>query len=135
MKIKEVYPDVPSSKLDFVIVEDVGREAAFDQAVISDPPLEAVIHVASPCRFVFTDIKKALVDPAIIGTLGIIKAVKKHAPYVKRIVITSSVAAMFDISKGARPDYTYSEKDWSPITMEEAVKHPAAGYVGEAKTF
>ena len=36
---------------------------AFDRAVISDPPFEAVIHTASPYHFNPTDIKKDLLDP------------------------------------------------------------------------
>jgi nucleoside-diphosphate-sugar epimerase len=49
-KIKEVYPYTPKSELDFAVVEDIAQEGAFDEAVISDPPFEAVIHTASPVR-------------------------------------------------------------------------------------
>jgi len=47
-KIKEAYPDVGEDKLDFAIVEDIAQEGAFDKAVVSEPPFEAVIHTASP---------------------------------------------------------------------------------------
>ena len=43
-KIKEAYPDLGKDKLDFAIVEDIAKENAFDKAVISDPPFEAVLH-------------------------------------------------------------------------------------------
>jgi hypothetical protein len=33
-----------------------------------------------------TDVQKELLDPAIIGTTGILKSVKKNAPSVKRVV-------------------------------------------------
>ena len=36
---------------------------AFDQAVISDPSFEAVIHTASRYHFKATDVKKELLDP------------------------------------------------------------------------
>lgn len=36
---------------------------AFDKAVVSDPPFEAVIHTASPFHFNVTDTKKDLLDP------------------------------------------------------------------------
>lgn len=39
-KIKEAYPDTPTSKLDFAIVGDIAKEGAFDEAVISEPPFE-----------------------------------------------------------------------------------------------
>jgi nucleoside-diphosphate-sugar epimerase len=47
-KIQEAHPDVPKIKLDFAIVGDIAQEGAFNKAVISDPPFEAVIHTASP---------------------------------------------------------------------------------------
>ena len=34
------------------------------------------------------------------------------------MVITSSAAALVDLSKGLRPGYTYTENDWSPLTYE-----------------
>jgi hypothetical protein len=42
-KIKEAYPDVGKDKLDFAIVEDIAVEGAFEDAVKSDPPFEAVV--------------------------------------------------------------------------------------------
>lgn len=57
-KIKEAYPDLGKDKLDFAIVKDIAKENAFDKAVISDPPFEAVLHTASPFHFRITDIQK-----------------------------------------------------------------------------
>ncbi|GAM88018.1 hypothetical protein ANO11243_060470 [Dothideomycetidae sp. 11243] len=133
-KIKEAHPNVGKDKLDFAIVEDIAQENAFDKAVKSDPPFEAVIHTASPFHFKVTDVQKQLLDPAVIGTTGILKSIKKSAPTVKKVVITSSFAAIIDGSKGTRPDHTYSEKDWNPITQEDAVKNPVNGYRA-SKTF
>lgn len=39
---------------------------AFEKAVISDPPFEAVIHTASPFHFNVTDTKKDLLDPGML---------------------------------------------------------------------
>lgn len=85
-KIKDAHPKASKDKLDFVIVEDIAKEGAFDKAVKSEPPFEAVIHTASPFHFNVTDTKKDLLDPAIIGTTGILKAIKKNAPTVKKVV-------------------------------------------------
>jgi nucleoside-diphosphate-sugar epimerase len=129
-KIAAAHPDTPSSNLSFVIVEDVAQEGAFDKAVISDPPFEAVLHTASPFHFNITDTKKDLLDPAIIGTTGVLKAIKKYAPSVKRVVVTSSFASIVDAGKGNAAGYTYSEEDWNPVTLEEAVQNPSNGYRG-----
>jgi len=56
-------------------------------------------------------------------------AAAKH-PRIKRIIITSSVAAVLDLTLGIRPGYVYTEDDWNPVTWDEAVssKNPAVVY-------
>lgn len=121
---------------------------------MSTPPFEAVIHTASPYHFQARDNKKELLEPgksnfstlssmrkvqstnlsgntAINGTVGILKAVKKHAPIVKRVIITSSSAAVLDQGNTSK---IYSEADWCPITEEQALQGPANGYRA-SKTF
>lgn len=44
---------------------------------------------------------------AIDGTVGILKAVKNNAPAVKRVVVTSSGAAVMDFTQPKT--YTYTE--------------------------
>lgn len=152
-KIKQAHSSYGKDKLDFAIVEDIAKEGAFDKAVISDPPFDAVIHTASPFHFNVTDVQKVylssipkqtaktmltvlqeLLDPAVIGTTGILKSIKKSAPSVKRVVITSSFASIVNPFKGNWPEHTYSEADWNPITQSQAVENPANGYRA-SKTF
>ncbi|KAL8925428.1 MAG: hypothetical protein Q9208_003520 [Pyrenodesmia sp. 3 TL-2023] len=132
--LRDTFPGVGKDQLDFVYVADIAQEGAFDEAVKSDPPFEWVIHTASPFHLNVTDAQKDLLDPAIIGTTGILKAIKKNAPNVKRVVITSSFAAIFSPQVGNRPEHTYSEKDWNTITAEEATQDPLSGYRA-SKTF
>jgi nucleoside-diphosphate-sugar epimerase len=79
-------------------------------------------------------IPKELLDPAVIGTTGILKSIKKSAPSVKRVVITSSFASIINPFKGNWPEHTYSEEDWNPLNAEQAVENPANGYRA-SKTF
>lgn len=133
--LAKAHPKAGKDKLDFAIVEDIAQEGAFDKAVVSDPPFEAVIHTASPFHFnIETSVQKDLLDPAIIGTTGILKSVKKSAPSVKRVVITSSFASIVNGNKGTWPEKTYSEADWNPITKDEAAQNAANGYRA-SKTF
>lgn len=85
-KILDNHPHSSKDKLDFVIVEDIAKPGAFDKAVHSNPPFETIIHTASPFHFNATDTKKELLDPAVIGTTGILESAKKYAPTVKRVV-------------------------------------------------
>ncbi|KAI7218185.1 NAD(P)-binding protein [Hortaea werneckii] len=133
-KIADNHAQYGPDKLSFAIVEDIAKEGAFDQAVVSDPPFETVIHTASPFHFNVTDVQKELLDPAIIGTTGILKSIKKSAPSVKRVVITSSFASIINPYKGSWPEHTYTETDWNPITQQQAIENPANGYRA-SKTF
>ncbi|OOF94542.1 hypothetical protein ASPCADRAFT_208212 [Aspergillus carbonarius ITEM 5010] len=117
-RLQSQRPEIPSSRLSFQIVEDISQLNAFDQAVISDPPFTAVIHTASPFHYSIDNVKKDMLDPAVNGTVGILQSVHKYAPTVKRVVITSSFAAMFNASKPAGSKY--SEADWNPVTWEDA---------------
>lgn len=132
-KIKEAHSSVGKDNLDFAIVEDIAVEGAFDKVMQMTPPFEAVLHTASPFHFKITDIQKELLDPAIIGTTGILNSVKKYAPSVKRMVITSSFASILDPFKGDRSEHTYSEKDWNPVTLEQALENPGNGYRASKK--
>lgn len=81
-------------------------EGSYDEAVAGS---EYVMHTASPY---FLDVKEPqhdLVDPALKGTLNVLQACVK-AGSVKRVVLTSSVAAVFD---GPITGHVYTEKDWN----------------------
>ncbi|KAJ6179554.1 hypothetical protein N7519_010015 [Penicillium mononematosum] len=129
-RIIEAHPNVPKEKLSYVIVKDVAKDGAFDDAVKSNPPFDYVLHTASPFHFNVQDPVKDFLDPAIKGTTGILKAIKEYAPTVKRVVITSSFAA---IVNGKQHPKVYSEKEWNPVTWEEAMDHSQV-YRG-SKTF
>lgn len=64
--------------------------------------------------------ERELVIPAIKGTQSILKSVTK-SPTVKRVVLTSSFAALFDRSRDPSVPYTYTAEDWNPTTYEDAV--------------
>ncbi|KAG8910072.1 methylglyoxal reductase (NADPH-dependent) gre2, partial [Tulasnella sp. 408] len=109
-------------RFSYVIVEDIAKEGAFDKAVVG---VDAVQHTASPFHFKADD-PKELIEPAVHGTVGVLESIKKYAPGVKRVVITSSVAAIV-YDKG-REGVTYDESDWnteSPKEIEEKGRNAA----------
>ncbi|KAL4966556.1 SDR family oxidoreductase [Aspergillus stella-maris] len=110
-------------RLSIVIVDDVARPGAFD-SVVKD--VHGIIHTATPFKvFGVEDNERDLLKPAIDGTVNILKAAHQLAPLVKRVVLTSSFAAMADMSKGNWPGHVYSEADWNP-TPYEAASAPGA---------
>ncbi|KAL2160168.1 hypothetical protein VTH06DRAFT_1824 [Thermothelomyces fergusii] len=132
-KIREAYPEkVASGDLVTAIVPDIAQPNAFDE-VVKTPGLEVVLHTASPFHFNIQD-PKELLDPAVIGTTGILRAVAASAPTVRRVVVTSSFAAIVDEAHLRDPAHTFSEGSWNPVTAEEVHRHPATAYRA-SKTF
>ncbi|CAE6401041.1 unnamed protein product [Rhizoctonia solani] len=100
-------------KFQYVIVEDIAKEGAFDEAVKG---VDAVAHTASPFHFQADD-PQTLIEPAVKGTIEVLASVHKYAPTVQRIVITSSVAAIMNSSK---PNGTvFTEGDWNSFSLQE----------------
>ncbi|KAF2773916.1 flavonol reductase [Teratosphaeria nubilosa] len=118
--VRKSHPEY-ESQLSFAIVEDIAQPGAFDEAVKG---VDGVIHTASPFTFDVQDFEKDLLIPAINGTNSILQAMEKYNPNVKRMVITSSFAALINISKGAWPEHTYNEADWNLDTYETAKNGP-----------
>ncbi|KAK6227637.1 NAD dependent epimerase/dehydratase [Colletotrichum tabaci] len=129
-QILAAYQNTPKETLSYVIVSNIAREGAFDHAVQSDPPFDCVIHTASPFHENFDDPVTDLLDPAIKGTIGLLRAIKNHALQVKRVVLTSSFAA---IVNSASPPLVYDENSWNPISWDEAVAERSLAYRGSKK--
>ncbi|KAM7201165.1 hypothetical protein V8F20_004911 [Naviculisporaceae sp. PSN 640] len=125
--------EVSSGRLIVSLVPDISSPTAFDAIVKESSPLDIVIHTASPFHFQINDPKVDLVDPAVNGTTGILNAIAKldnedHRKSVKRVVITSSFAAILDEQKIADPNTVFSEKSWNPVTLEEIHRSSATAY-------
>ncbi|KAE9366223.1 NAD(P)-binding protein [Stipitochalara longipes BDJ] len=135
-QIAHVFPSF-ASQMDFGIVPDMTIPGAFDQVVKSSPPFDAVLHQASPFFFSAIGDNSEFLDPAIKGTTEILKAVKAHAPEVKRVIYTCSCAAVLDFSApvGTTPRKVYTEEDWYPITISEALAGTKADAYRASKKF
>lgn len=111
-------------RLQVAIVPDIACENAFSD-VAKMPGIEVVIHTASPCHLNFTDPQKELVDPAVLGTINILRAIKRDAPQVRRVIITSSFAAIVNIKD---PSCTLTEQSWNPNDLTNLHEGPAVSY-------
>lgn len=70
--------------------------------------VDAVLHLASPYVLNVRDPQRDLVDPAVQGTLSMLRAAAAH-PRVRRVVMTSSMAAVTDSPDGR----VLTEADWN----------------------
>ncbi|KAL9994004.1 putative 3-beta hydroxysteroid dehydrogenase/isomerase, NAD(P)-binding domain superfamily [Helianthus debilis subsp. tardiflorus] len=76
-------------------------EGAFDSAVNG---CVCVFHTASPVTFSVDDPKAQLIDPAVKGTLSVLKSAAK-VQSLKRVVLTSSMAAV--VIRSGQPEHGF----------------------------
>jgi len=91
-----------------LVAADLNNDDGWDGAVAG---CDFVLHVASPYVLTVRDAQRDLVDPAVNGTLRVLRAAAKVG-CVKRVVLTSSVAAISDDFEAWRT-HTYGESDWN----------------------
>jgi len=84
---------------------DLLAEGAFDAAVAG---AGVVLHMASPYSLEAEDPRRDLLDPAVKGTINVLAACAR-TPSVKRVVLTSSMAAVTDEPDGR----VLTEADWN----------------------
>ncbi|KAH8817239.1 hypothetical protein F5884DRAFT_722231 [Xylogone sp. PMI_703] len=104
------------------LVSDLIDPHAFDEAIEG---CTAVLHLASPFGYAYKDFETELLIPSIKGTETICLAASR-TPSVKRVVITSSFAAVFDAAAGPSPGRIWTEDDWSPLTYDDGKNAPIA---------
>lgn len=105
------------TSLDLVVVPDPTDLAQFLPAAAG---CDAILHLASaftydgePGQF-----EERLILPAIQGTRVACEAAHQ-CESVKKLVIMSSFAAVYDAALGLQPGKVYTEEDWSPLGFEE----------------
>ncbi|KAI0777495.1 NAD-P-binding protein [Trametes elegans] len=97
------------SKLELVIVEDITQDGAFDAVVEG---VDGILHVASPVNLAAED-PEDFIQPAVKGTRSLLQSALAHRDTVRRVVVTSSCAAVStptEVSEGAR---VFDERDWN----------------------
>ncbi|KAK6460306.1 dihydroflavonol-4-reductase [Scheffersomyces coipomensis] len=111
--------DFKSKNLSYEIVEVLEQEGAYDEALAKHPEVTAFIHTASPVSFDVEDNERDILIPAIAGTKNVLASIKKSAPQIKRVVVTSSVVAASTFSELEDPKYVGGETSWLSTTYDE----------------
>jgi len=96
---------------------DLLRDGDFDSAMQG---CSHVFHTASPFKLDVKDVQKDLIDPALKGTQNVLEAVNR-SDSVKRVVLTSSTAAIFGDNIDAQniPGGAFDESHWNTSSSLE----------------
>ncbi|ESP04513.1 hypothetical protein LOTGIDRAFT_136119 [Lottia gigantea] len=116
-KVKPLYSLCSDAKHKLELVEaNLNSLESWDAAV---KDCEYVIHVASPFPSTSPQDENEIIRPAVEGTTNVFKACAK-AKSVKRIVLTSSCAAIAWEQCPGYNERVRTEKDWSDTTKIDA---------------
>ncbi|KAK6348076.1 methylglyoxal reductase (NADPH-dependent) gre2 [Orbilia javanica] len=108
------------SNFEVVEVADLEDNGAFNEAVKG---VDGIAHIASPFHYKVTDPYVDLINPAVNGTVNLLKAAKEFAgPQLKRVVITSSFASLVEPHE---PGHTFDETQWNQFSVDLAEKYKA----------
>ncbi|KAK7264043.1 hypothetical protein RJT34_31646 [Clitoria ternatea] len=97
---------------------DLLEEGSFDSAVNG---CHGVFHTASPVRFIVNHPQAEVIDPAVKGTLNVLKSCAK-SPSVKRVILTSSISAVIFSGRPLSPEVVADETWFSDPDVCREIK-------------
>ena len=113
--VRDLSNDAKRAHLDVLKEQYAGKLSLFEadllEPVSLDAALEgcdALIHTAAAVILAAPDPQRQIIDVAVKGTQNVLDSVAR-TPSVKRIVMTSSIAAVMSYDQ---QDKTYTEDDW-----------------------
>ncbi|MCA9705281.1 MAG: aldehyde reductase [Myxococcales bacterium] len=108
-----------------LVAADLLEPGAFDDAVQGCP---WVCHTASSVRLRAKDPQREIVDVAVEGTKAVLRSIA-GAKQARRVVITSSIAAVIDEERTA--GRTFTEDDWNESARVEVNPYPLSKTLAE----
>ncbi|KAG9048856.1 methylglyoxal reductase (NADPH-dependent) gre2 [Tulasnella sp. UAMH 9824] len=109
-----------SPNFEYIVVDDIITSGAFDDAV---KDVDGIIHTAAPILTPEGD-PEEVIGPAVKGTQTLLESAKSFGNRLKRVVATSSVSSVVDMSR--QTFYKYTEADWNDNCVKEVNERGAA---------
>ncbi|KAL2332343.1 hypothetical protein Fmac_019924 [Flemingia macrophylla] len=93
-----------------LVQADLMEENSFDDAIMG---CKGVFHLASPVLSTISDPKSEILEPAVKGTLNVLRSCRKN-PALSRVVLTSSSSTL-RIRDDFDPKIPLDESSWSSL--------------------
>ncbi|GJE97179.1 NAD(P)-binding protein [Phanerochaete sordida] len=120
--VKDLFKSY-GDRFEVMIVPDITKEHAFDEVVKG---IDAIEHLASPF-YLTADDPQEIIGPAVAGTVGILQSALAHAnDTVRRVVITSSCAAVLTDDPDLSKSRTFDETHWNEHAMRDVAERGRA---------
>ncbi|KAK4561868.1 hypothetical protein RGQ29_004642 [Quercus rubra] len=100
-----------------LVKADLMEEGSFDDAIMG---CHGVFHTASPVLKPSSDPKAEILDPAIEGTLNVLRSCKKN-PSLRRVILTSSSSTV-RVRDDFDPNIPLDETFWSSVELCERLQ-------------
>ncbi|XP_058774159.1 tetraketide alpha-pyrone reductase 1 [Vicia villosa] len=101
-----------------LVQADLMEENSFDNAIIG---CKGVFHIASPVlNHISDDPKSEILEPAVQGTLNVLRSCRKN-PALVRVVLASSSSAV-RVRDDFDPNVSLDESSWSSLELCEKLK-------------
>jgi len=108
---------------------DLLKAGSFDECFKG---VDYVFHTASPFLFAFQDAQKDLIDPALEGTKNVLSSIDKNLDTIKKVVVTSSGAAVVQqILPEDKDTKIWSEEDWNTTSTIVDSPYRLSKYLAE----
>ncbi|KAL6453251.1 GRP2 putative NADPH-dependent methylglyoxal reductase GRP2 [Candida maltosa Xu316] len=117
-----------TDKFTYEIVSELSAPGAFDNTLQKHNDIQYLFHAASPLTFDTEDPENVILQPAIKGTENILTAAKTYCPNLKRVVLTSSDAAIYSNFDETNPELSFNEESWNNTSYEDALKDNITAY-------
>lgn len=115
------------------VVEQLDKPKSIDFVLKQHKEATAFIASAAVVKFDAQDQEEEVLKPSLAIIENTLKSIHHYGEQIKRVVLTSSTAAIVGPDKAFSATAEYSEDDWSPLTYEAGKANGTMAYFTSKK--
>ena len=112
-----------SDKFSYEIVRDTEVKHAFDYVLDRHQNVDKFIDAVGTIPL-GVNYERQLIRRSAKGVIHILQSIRHHAPNVKKVVLTSSLAACLNVKQSADPNFVVDESSWNPDNVIAGKESP-----------